>query len=60
MTEEEFLNSMVSDFGIKRRKQVSHILNMEALMRYHKNKGNSVVYFKKQIEVAEKKLLKMK
>lgn len=60
MTEEEFLNYIVSDFRIKRRKLVSHILHMESLMRYHKNKGNSTAYFKKQIEVAEKKLLKIK
>lgn len=60
MTEEEFLNYIVSDFRVKRRKLVGHILCMESLMRYHKSKGNNTAYFKKQIEIAEKKLLKIK
>ncbi len=61
MTEEEFIDYIVSDFKVKRiGKLVSHILCMESLMRYHKNKGNKTAYFKKQIEITEKKLLKIK
>ena len=55
MTEANFL-----EYIKLTRKLRNHIMVMESLMIFNKRKGNRTGYFKNQIEIAERKLSKVR